>query len=322
MCTAVSYIPNDHYFGRNLDLEKSFGEAVTITPRKYPFLFRNGTEMPNHYAMIGMAAVKNNYPLYFDATNEKGLSIAGLNFPGNAVYHSFEKSKCNIAPFELIPWLLGSCANVQEARNRILSMSLWDESFNHAFPNTPLHWLISDKSSSLVAESTAYGLMVYDNPVGVLTNSPPFPYHLHNLSNYMQLTPQQPTNRQPISFSPYSLGLGAFGLPGDLSSSSRFVKAAFTKMHSKCDDTEMSAIMQFFHILDSVAQPRGCTQLPTGEFEITQYSSCCNTAKGIYYYKTYANSTISAVSLKKSNLDGNHLSVYPLIREHTVVFQN
>ena len=86
MCTSIVYATKDHYFGRNLDLELSYGQVVTITPRNYPFKFRRTDPLPSHYALIGMAAVVDNYPLYFEATNEKGLSMAGLNFPENAHY--------------------------------------------------------------------------------------------------------------------------------------------------------------------------------------------------------------------------------------------
>ena len=227
MCTAVSYQALNHYFGRNLDLDRSYGEMIAITPRNYSFHFRCGAELDTHYAMIGMAAVAEHYPLYFEATNEKGLSLAGLNFPGNAVYHPFAAGKNNIAPFELIPWVLGQCASTDEACQKLETVNLWDESFSPSLPHSPLHWLLSDRNRSVVIECTAKGMAVYDNPVGVLTNNPPFPYHLHNLTNFMQLTPDPPTNKQPLELAPYSLGMGSFGLPGDMSSGSRFVKAAF-----------------------------------------------------------------------------------------------
>ena len=86
MCTAAVYKTKDFYFGRTLDYEFSYGDEVTVTPRNYPFHFRNMGDMESHYAMIGMATVADGYPLYYEATNEAGLSMAGLNFPGNAVF--------------------------------------------------------------------------------------------------------------------------------------------------------------------------------------------------------------------------------------------
>ena len=115
MCTAVTLKTRDFYFGRSLDYEHSYGEQVTITPRNYPFRFRHKGTIESHYAIIGMAYVSESYPLYFDATNEAGLSIAGLNFPGNAVYFPKTDTKQNVAPFELIPLILGQCNTISEA---------------------------------------------------------------------------------------------------------------------------------------------------------------------------------------------------------------
>lgn len=322
MCTAVSYLSGDHYFGRNLDLDHSYNETVTVTPRNYSFNLRNGTILDSHYALIGVAAVVNNYPLYFEATNEMGLSIAGLNFPENAKYYPFDPKKNNITPFELIPFLLGNCRNVSETRTLLENINLWDESFSDTFPLSPLHWLLSDKNHSLTIESTDAGMRIYDNPVGVLTNNPPFPYHLHNLTNYMTLTPNPPVNNQPIPLMPYSLGLGSFGLPGDMSSGSRFIKAAFTKLHSINESTEESAVNQFFHILESVCQQRGLTKLDNGKYEYTLYSSCCNTDKCIYYYTTYENSRINGVDLRKQDLNSNVLQIFPLIKKTNIYIQN
>jgi len=112
MCTAITYKSHYHYFGRNLDLEFSYGESVAITPRKFVFEFRNSKKIENHYAIIGMAITQNGFPLYFDATNEKGLSAAALNFPGNAIYHDISDNADNIASFELIPWVLCQCKNI------------------------------------------------------------------------------------------------------------------------------------------------------------------------------------------------------------------
>ena len=116
MCTAVCYRNNSSYFGRNLDLDRGFGERVVITPRNYPIKMRFERTVERHFAMIGIAAVECGFPLYFEATNEKGLSVAGLNFPGNAAYYEYKEGSVNVTPFEFIPWILGQCATVEEAR--------------------------------------------------------------------------------------------------------------------------------------------------------------------------------------------------------------
>ena len=323
MCTAVTFHTRDHYFGRNLDLEYSYHETVTITPRNYSLQFRNGTVLKTHYAMIGMAMVADNYPLYYDATNEKGLSMAGLNFPGNAVFPPAKAQADNIAPFEFIPWILGQCTTIQEAEIFLKRINLTDIPFSREYPCTPLHWIIADKTRAITVESTADGLHIMENPVGILTNNPPFPYHLYNLANYMNITHEEPVNRfsDSVDLVAYSRGMGGIGLPGDLSSASRFVKAAFTKLNSRCGDSESESISQFFHILGSVAQQNGCVQVGNG-FEKTVYSSCCNTDTGVYYYTTYGNSQITGVSLFRENLDSSKLTSYELVKEQQIRMEN
>lgn len=315
MCTAISLAANDHYFGRNLDLENTFLEQVTITPRDFHFHFRETASFKNHYAMIGMAAVIDNYPLYYDATNEHGLSIAALNFPGNASYSFPRDGFTNIASFELIPWLLGQFQTVEQVQHAFTSLNITNSAFSEALSPSPLHWMISDKNASIVIESTAHGLHIYDNPVHVLTNNPPFQYHLYNLQNYLNITSHEPANRfsEVLELQPYSRGMGAFSLPGDLSSSSRFVRAAFALHNSVFDSSEESCVTQFFHILDSVAMVNGCVRLDSG-LERTIYSSCCNTKKCIYYYTTYENRQITTIEMFKENLDSTKLICYPLIR--------
>lgn len=111
MCTAATYQTEHFYFGRTLDYEFSYGDSVTITPRNYPFHFRHAPLNASHYAIIGMAHIASDYPLYYDACNEQGLCMAGLNFVGNAVYRDdLSEAKDNICQFELIPWILCQCA--------------------------------------------------------------------------------------------------------------------------------------------------------------------------------------------------------------------
>ena len=319
MCTAISFLTKDHYFGRNLDLECSYNESVTVTPRNYPFPFRCEEDMPCHFAMIGMAATSDGYPLYYDATNEAGLSIAGLNFPGNAVYLPPRKGAINLCPFELIPWILGKFTTVAEALAQLENVRLVDIPFSKSLPLSPLHWILSDKYRSVTIEPMYDGVHIHDNPVGVLTNNPSFDYHMHNLTNYLNLTRDEPQNRfsEAYELRPYSRGMGAMGLPGDLSSASRFVRAAFTKLNSVCQENENASITQFFHILGSVTQQEGCVRVGDG-YEKTVYSSCCNTDKGIYYYTTYENRQITAVKLADTDPDGRSITGIPLIRTQQI----
>lgn len=333
MCTAISYQTRDHYFGRNFDLEFSYQETVTVTPRNFPFSFRRAGRLASHYGMIGMAYVKDDYPLYYDAVNEKGLAMAGLNFPGNAVYQPEVKGKDNIAPFELILWILGQCADIAEAKELLKRLNLVKIPFSQELLLSPLHWMLADRTGCLVVEPMSDGLRIYENPIGVLTNNPPFAFHRLNLSNYMNLSNQQIENRleccmekcagdnEPV-LSTYSRGMGAMGLPGDLSSASRFVKAAFTRLYSVSGETEHESVNQFFHILSSVEQQRGCVEMGKNLYETTIYSSCCNTEKGIYYYRTYENSRIIGVDMHGEDLEGQCLTSYPLQKEAEFMIQN
>lgn len=324
MCTAATYKTKDFYFGRTLDYEFSYGDEITITPRNYEFNFRMGKKIENHYAMIGMAHVVGDYPLYYDTINEKGLGIAGLNFVGNAYYNDCVEGKDNIAQFELIPWILCQCENVKEVRELLKNINITNEPFSEKFPLAQLHWIIADKNEAITVESMKEGLKVYDNPVGVLTNNPPFDKQMFELNKYMNLSPKSPQNNfsNKLNMEYYSRGMGAIGLPGDLSSQSRFVRVSFVKMNSASGDDEKSSVSQFFHILNSVDQQRGCCDVGDGKYEITIYTSCCNASKGIYYYTTYNNHQITGVDMFKENLDGDKIIKYPVIEDGLVRWQN
>lgn len=324
MCTAATYKTKDFYFGRTLDYEFSYGDEITVTPRNYVFNFRHMGELKTHYAMVGMAHVADDYPLYYDAFNEKGLCMAGLNFVGNAVYEEIDDSRENVAQFEFIPWILSKCATVDEARKLLDKMNLVGTQFNEVFAAAQLHWIIADENEAITVECVKEDLKIYDNKAGVLTNNPPFPQQMFLLNQYMSLSSKQPDNTfsKMLDLQQYSRGMGAIGLPGDLSSTSRFARVAFTKMNSISGDTENESVSQFFHILGSVDQQRGCCEVADGKYEITLYTSCCNANKGIYYYTSYDNKQISAVDMNRENLDGSNLIKYPLLTKGQIMWQN
>lgn len=325
MCTAATYQTKNHYFGRNLDYEFSYGEEAVIIPRNFPFTFREVGTLNSHYAIIGIAYVVDGEPLLYDGINEKGLGVAGLNFVGNAVYNEHVDGKDNIAQFEFLNWILSQCATVTEAKALLAKMNFRNFSFSDKLPAAELHWMISDLTdTSIVVESVADGLKVYDNPVGVLTNNPPFDEQLFGLNNYMHLSATNPVNTfaPNIPLQTYSRGMGAIGLPGDLSSASRFVKASFTKLHSLSADDELSSVSQFFHILHSVDQQNGCCDLGDNKYEHTLYSSCYNLEEGIFYYTTYNNHQISAIKMHNANLDSAELVRLPVIETEQINYQN
>lgn len=324
MCTAVTYLTKDFYFGRTLDYEHGFGEELLLTPREYPLVFRHCGLPARRYAILGMGCVVDGYPLYFDAFNEKGLAMAGLNFVGYAHYEAPVTGRDNVAQFELIPWILSQCASLADARELLSRVNITGDDFRPDIPAAQLHWLVADKTGALTVEATKAGLQLLENPVGVLTNNPPFDAQLLHLANFMHLSSRPPENRfsSRLPLTPYSRGMGAMGLPGDLSSQSRFVRAAFTKLNAVCDDGEDACVSQFFHILGTVEQVNGCCDLGNGEYERTVYTSCCNASNGIYYYKTYENHRIWAVDMQAENPDGKALLRWPLQRQEKIAIQN
>ncbi len=324
MCTAATYINDNLYFGRTFDNEFSYGEEITVTPRNYPFIFRNGFKIKQHSAIIGIAHVEDEYPLYYDAVNESGLCIAGLNFIGNAYYKEYENRKYSVSQYELVPFILSQCTSVEEAVSVLKDTSINGNSFSDKLPASQLHWIISDKKRSITVEAVKEGVKIYDNPLGILTNNPPFEYQLSNLQGYIHLSSKDAKNGFSKMITPcfYSKGLGAYGLPGDLSSSSRFVRAAFVKTCSVSKRNEHDSVNQFFHILSSVEQQKGCNETSDGNYETTIYTSCCNADEGIYYYTTYGNHQIGAVNMKKEALDEKKLIRYPLIETEQIFFHN
>lgn len=308
MCTAIRW---SGFFGRTLDLEYSYEEQVTVTPRNFPLPFRRMETMNSHYAIMGVAHVAEGYPLYYDAVNEKGLAMAGLNFPGNACYHAEKTGRDNVTPFELVPWVLGRCSTVNEAERLLERVNLTDTSFNGNLPLTPLHWMIADRERSIVAEPMAEGLKVYENPTDVMTNNPPFPEQLERGAAFSALLPDEPEGVYD------SRGMGAVGLPGDWSSSSRFARAAFVRKYAAD-----GGVGQFFRILGSVEVPEGCIKLGDGRQVKTVYTSACHMERGVYYYTTYESHRITGVDMHREHLDGTVLTCYPLRRKEDIRTEN
>ena len=323
MCTAVTYQTDNFYFGRTLDYESSYGEELVILPRKFQLHFLNMGMLENHYAILGTAHVAQGYPLFYDAVNEKGLCMAGLNFVGNAQYAKVMNGKDNLAQYEFIPWILSNCSCIVEAKELLAKINLTDTPFQK-MPVAQLHWILADKEQAITVEAVADGIKIYPNPIGVLTNNPPFPEQMFRLNDFMNLSAKQPKNHfsNKLNLHPYSSGMGALGLPGDLSSSSRFVRAAFVKEHSVSGHSELESVSQFFHILGSVEQQNGCCEVENGQYEKTIYTVCYNASKGIYYYTTYYNHQISAIDMHREDLNGAQLIRYPMRTGEQIYFQN
>ncbi len=326
MCTAIKYEGACHYFGRNLDIECGYGESVIIIPRGFDFGAYCGSIKGEkatvsarklfcapHFAIIAMGTVVDSCPLIYDGMNEHGLGVAGLNFVGNTYYNPPKGNGLDLAQFEIMPLILSSCKNVREAVMLIKTINLTSKPFKEDMPTAELHYMIVDKEDCVTVEFTEAGTKIYKNTVGVLTNNPSFDYHITNLINYMSLSSGIPSNNlsRKLELIPYSNGMGAIGLPGDFSSQSRFIRAAFVKLNAKRCEEEKTSVCQVLHILSTVSQVEGCVQTENG-YEKTLYSSCCNLDTGVYYYKTYGDFTVRSVDLRLEDLEGDAIKIYPL----------
>ncbi len=310
MCTTIALVNDGLYFGRNMDIDFELGERVVITPRCFPVPLRQKNALTSHFAFIGMAFVADGFPLYAEAVNEFGLCAAGLNFPESAWYSpKLSSSKDNITPYELIPWVLGKCSSAEEAKELLKNINIYREPFSEKIPLSPLHWHFADKKESFVLESVKDGIHIYDNPAGVLTNNPPFNFHMTNLCHYLNLTPDVPENcfTAITGNEPFGKGLGSFGLPGDSSPASRFVKSAYLLQNSPSADKDSDSVAQVMHILDAVSVVKGSITPKKDTEYLTVYSCCMDASRGIYYYKSYRNNQLTAIRLFNEDIDGNQL---------------
>ncbi len=325
MCTSIIYSAGDGYFGRNLDLEMNLGQKVVIMPRNYPLHLKNLSTISHHFAITGMSIIQDNYPLYFDGANEKGLGMAGLNFNGPAHFFSAQDGKVNVASFEIVPYILAQAATVVEAKELLANVNLTNQSFSSTMTNSPLHWLVADKGgAAIVIESTKTGLHVYDNPTGVLTNNPEFPQQMTNLANYRNVSAGEPQNTlaPEIDIPSYSRGIGTSHLPGGMDSESRFIREVFTKAHAAVGTIEDECVSNYFHCLNNVAQPKNLDEVAPGKFEYTLYTDCINLTTGTFYYTTYSNQQINAISLNNIDLNSSELKSFELATQQAIHHQN
>lgn len=322
MCTALLDTKCGNFFGRTLDLEYSLGEEVVICPRNFPFPLCHGGDPQRKYAIVGTACVRDGKPLYFDGVNEVGVAGAALNFPLSAKYADYRCHKTNLASFEIIPYILGGCESISEVREALLGVNITADAFSRAISPSPLHWIFSDRSGSLVVEVTAAGIKIHENPVGVLTNEPGFDFHLTRLADYAGLDAKTPKNTLSEDFKPtlYSRGLGAFGLPGDFSSVSRFVRAVFVKNHTSVEGAD--GVERFFRMMSTVSVPQGCVITDEGREVKTVYTSCMELDEPTYYFTTYGRSAVRAVSLRRGAPSSSELLRFSMSGGEQIVFLN
>lgn len=314
MCTGVRFSDNEGnmYFGRNLDWTEGYGQKVVLTPRgyKYQSAFLGEMESKNG-AIIGMAIVVENTPLYFDCANESGLAIAGLNFPGYAHYEKDAvEGKTNVAAYEFPLWVVMNFSTVDEVEEALKNTAIVAKPINEQFPVSELHFIIGDKDRSIVVEYTKNGMEIFKNDVDILTNQPGYGWHQENLRNYMNLEPKHPVEVKwgKAKMVPFGSGSMMRGLPGDYYSPSRFVRVAYLNTHYPTKDNEDENVMRLFHTLAGVAMIDGAAAMDGENYEKTIYTGGYSTASKTYYYSTYENPAIMHVSMDDYDLDKSELT--------------
>ena len=299
------------YFGRNLDWSTGYGQKVVVTPRKFSYNSAFLGELtPKQGAIIGMAIVEENVPLYFDCANENGLAIAGLNFPGYASYApDAVEGKTNVAAYEFPLWVVMNFATVDEVEKALKDVAIVAKPINAQFPVSELHFIIGDGKRSIVVEYTDKGMEIFDNKVDILTNQPGYAWHQENLRNYMNLFPQMPREVKWAGEKLTAFGSGSLmrGIPGDYYAPSRFVRVAYLNTHYPVKSGEADNVSRLFHTLTGVAMIDGAAEMADGKCEITVYTGGYSAASKTYYYNTYENPAIVAVPMSDYDLDSAEL---------------
>lgn len=312
MCTGIRFSDAEGhmYFGRNLDWTCGYGQDVIITPKNFKRNYAFEGEGDVVGDIVGMAIVVNNTPLYFDAANDQGLAIAGLNFPGFAQYEDKPiEGKTNLAAYEFPLWVTSCFSSVDEVGAALKNVAIVAKPVNDVYPVALLHYIIADQSRSIVVEYMADGMHVYHDEVDCLTNQPTFAWQQENLRNYISLTPDYPApvTWDKISLAPYGNGSGMRGMPGDFYSTSRFVRAAYFNAHYPEQAGEKDNITRLFKTLQGSAMIKGGAQTADGVFEYTIYSSGYSQATKTYYYATYDDPAIKAVPITAAPKDSAEL---------------
>ncbi len=302
MCTGVRFTDSQgHLFwGRNYDWNVSYGEKPIVMPKGYLLKMQFCKSEPTKYATIGTAVEHDGFPLYFNCGNEAGLSVGGLNFAGYAQFESEPvEGKTNIAAFELPAWIGAHFATVDEAEAALKNTAIIAKAPSPEMGVASLHWMIADAKRSIIVECQADGMHIYDDPIDVLTNQPPFPWHLENLRNYLCCNGSWPGSVMwgKEKLTPFGTGSTMRGIPGDPYSTSRFVKAAFVNNFYPQKESEIDNVMRMFHTLGSVSFSDGMAAMDDGSYELTLYSDCFSAATSTYYYNTYNSPAIQSACL-------------------------
>lgn len=305
MCTAITLQSQskEQILGRTMDFSHNIKPQFFIIPASHTWensLIRK--KMKDSYRFIGLGQEADGLLGLFDGVNEKGFAAATLYFAGYAHYETqpLYKSTIPIASFDFLHYILGSCASVSELPNLLKYTSIIGVPDPVTNTIAPLHWIATDSSGAcVVIESTSQGLKLFPNPLGVMANSPDFPWHMTNLRNYMRVTPYQleETTWDTINLTPFGQAGGTIALPGGFTSPERFVRTSYLKSHIPTPMDGTNAIHSCFHILENVSIPKGAVITKDNAYDYTKYVAVINTKTCEYFYRTYNDLQIRTASL-------------------------
>ncbi|WP_297635014.1 choloylglycine hydrolase family protein [uncultured Clostridium sp.] len=329
MCTSLTLKSEDNknFLARTMDFPLAFDESVHLIPRDFKwYSVADKKEQKSKYASLGMSVVMNNHPILADGVNEKGLCVATLYFPGFAHYEkNLSEDKINLAPYDFVYYALANCSDLEEVSEMVKNVEFIDVSLSFLGLTPPLHWIVTDRSGkSITIENTIDGLKITDNQIGVMTNSPEIGWHFTNLRQYIGVKPTQnnPVNWAGLDLSAFSQGGGTFSIPGDYTPPSRFVRAAYLKSVSVLAKDEIDGVTSLFHILANCEVPKGAVLKDGKELDFTLYTAAMCSESCTYYYKTYENSQISAISMSNEDLNRKDIKAFENKRKQKIECQN
>ena len=311
MCTAVTLRSGqgEHYFGRTMDF------SFDIEPSLYRvggnYAWRNvidGDPISDRYGFLAIGQESEGLLAFFDGVNERGFAAAALYFAGYAQYDAqAAPGKAPVASVDFLHYILGKCGSVEDLEELLQHTSLIGLRDPVTETVAPLHWIAADKSGNCaVVEQTAGGLELFRNPIGVLANSPDFPWQMTNLRNYRNVSPGQAGEVVwgGVPLSPFGQGAGTTPLPGGYTSPERFVRTAYLKTHLPVPQGRAETVTACFHVMDGVTIPRGAVLTDRGAYDYTKYVAFMNTDTGEYFFRTYDNSQIAAAGLWENGRPG------------------
>jgi penicillin V acylase-like amidase (Ntn superfamily) len=305
MCTAITLKSqeNENFFGRTMDFSYPIEPQLYIVPRNYVWNnVLNMDEICDSYSFIGIGQETDGILGFFDGVNEKGFAAAALYFAGYAKYdtEANQKEKKPIASLDFLHYILGRCGSVEELKEVLQKISLVGVPDPVTQTVAPLHWIATDRSGKcVVMEQTGKGMKLFQNPIGVMANSPNFGWHMTNLRNYMDVSPTQTKDTcwGEVQLRPFGQAGGTMLMPGGYTSPERFVRTAYQKTHIETPKNSTEAIMACFHIMESVSIPKGIVMTDRNTCDYTKYVAFINTNTCEYFFKTYNNCQIGTTSL-------------------------